>query len=86
MKRIEDDNDLELIRLDSDDDWSSGFFPENEPNTLVVVPVHFILGDVFLDWNYKNRMSDGWSPATVIPNCAQSSLSSSLVMSSYFDL
>ena len=23
MKRIEDDNDLELIRLDSDDDWSS---------------------------------------------------------------
>ena len=62
-----------IIIADSDDDKDTYGGSSYAPNVLQVIPVHYILGDVYLDWSYGNHMSDGWSPwkmtntTTVVP-------------------
>ncbi|MDD6338038.1 MAG: hypothetical protein PUC15_06625 [Lentisphaeria bacterium] len=53
-----------IIIANSDDDRDlAGDFPAVAPNVLVVVPIHFILGDVFLDMSFDSeRLNWGWSP------------------------
>lgn len=56
-----------IIVADSDDDKDAiGYGGEHgssfAPNVVKVIPVHYILGDVFLDYRYMNYTSDGWSP------------------------
>lgn len=51
-----------VIVADSDDDMDAYGGSSYAPNVLKIIPVHYILGDVYLDWNYLNYMSDGWSP------------------------
>lgn len=65
----ENDNEYEkitgLIIVDSDDDRSSGCHSELEPNVLVYIPIHYLYGYVYLDLNYHNYMSSGWSPTRI---------------------
>ena len=51
-----------VIIADSDDDKDVAGGSSYAPNVLQVIPVHYILGDVYLDWDYGNDMMHGWSP------------------------
>ena len=56
-----------IIVTDSNDDKDAiGYGGEQgsffAPNILKVIPVHFFLGEVFLDCRYLNNTNAGWSP------------------------
>ena len=57
-----------VIVSDSDDDWDylGNMGSSFAPNTLKVIPIHYIFGYVYLDWNYLNNMYNGYSPARII--------------------
>ena len=62
-----------VIVADSDDDMDAYGGSSYAPDVLKIIPVHYILGDVYLDWCYLNDMANGWSPwkmvhtTTVVP-------------------